>query len=301
MAGVRVAVLSGITGEKLFPETVLDCHSVLAEVRRKMGDRPSKPIMLFNRGQPIDDKFRAENGDVFTFTAVNCNVVGVEERQSILTRINTAHPAHLVDLFRNLSAALRDDPEIVNQVAVLRGCGSALDFASTQCFKEFAPKVLQSEAWRSGQDRHDTLRRIQTLGGSSLRDASRVAQSDKGIVLEALKMSPASLEFAGDICKNDEEVVLAAVRYAPELLSYAGSMLKNRAFFLRVLERFPRCLEHIPLDLQLDREFVLQAIHLNWNCLKFAKPVFQQDSDFREEAKETWEERRSNTCNCHWK
>lgn len=50
-------------------------------------------------------------------------------------------------------------------------------------------------------------------------------------------------------------------------------------FMHEVLRRNGRALKYLPPELQLERDLVLQAVHLNGRALQHAVPLMKQDRD----------------------
>lgn len=65
------------------------------------------------------------------------------------------------------------------------------------------------------------------INGYSLRDASEEFQSDRYVVMVAVKKDGWALQFASDDLKADREVVMAAVKNNGSALNYASEELRS--------------------------------------------------------------------------
>ena len=93
-----------------------------------------------------------------------------------------------------------------------------------------------------------------------LRYAYFELQSDRQIVLRAVRQNGRSLEFASNEILNDKEIILAAVSNYGSSLKYASSYLQNdKEIVLAAVSNCGNSLAFASDELKNDKEVVLMA------------------------------------------
>jgi hypothetical protein len=147
-------------------------------------------------------------------------------------------------------------------------CGCTLTFAKEFC----SDKKIVLAAVKSGchlrnaskllQSDRDVVLAAVGRDGNSLGHAARLLQSDKEIVLAAVKQYGCALEYAGPDLQNDKIVVMAAVTQSGWALRYASSELRNdKDIAIAAVMQSAPALQHVhPQLLHTDRDVIKAAI-----------------------------------------
>ena len=86
------------------------------------------------------------------------------------------------------------------------------------------------------EERAALLKAIEEDGADVLAEADDSFQSDREIILEAVKTDGDALEYATDSLKADREVVLAAVKQCGGALEYASEELQQDEELQKIAE-----------------------------------------------------------------
>jgi len=172
-----------------------------------------------------------------------------------------------------------------------------------------SPGTLQLTLVRTSLPEEDWQTRVQE-DWYALDDAPRWAQSDRAIVLAAVRNNGLALQFASDQLQADPEIVLVAlcqnvcaVEYAePQLwgirtfvlaaVKQNGLMLLSAAEELRgdweialaAVAQNEAAFRMVAWELRTNREFILQAVRLNGMVLRLAPHAWRSDLEIIQEA-----------------
>jgi hypothetical protein len=117
----------------------------------------------------------------------------------------------------------------------------------------------------------------------SLRNASKTLQSDKRVVIEALRWDVTALAYASKELQADEEIVLFVFSQPStvgDFLNYVSpKLLEDRNFLLKALALNGWLLEHLSIENQADKELVLLAVKNSGSVLQFASEELKSDKE----------------------
>ena len=286
MAVLHVRVTSAIAGTELLPWTPFPCVDFGTHVLAALGSRPSRPVILFHGGEPVDNDFAVAADTQVELTATTGDALTAEDREELLQKLRDARGQAGPLVFQAFSGGARDDMVVV--LAAVRICGSALEFASELCKDDKEIVLCAVQHWMPPQ-----------FGGA--------------------------IQFASERCKSDEEIVLAAVRHSPPAFTHTSvrtnasletacsgdvravcwALPHQKAIVLAQVKRCVRVVEWLPdwarqahdkeivlaamqqdgLALQWaewasgDKEVVLAAVKQNGRALEFAGDRFLHDKE----------------------
>ena len=146
--------------------------------------------------------------------------------------------------FRNSSAAIRDDKEIIlSLLKTLYDGKIILEFASKRVR---ADKEVFSSAYKNPQISSvlrfasDELKSDITIVARDLEDfeyASEELRSNRKLAMQAVRCKGQNLEFVSNALKSDAEIVLAAIKKWPGSFHFAAEELKcDRNFISKAIE-----------------------------------------------------------------
>ena len=148
--------------------------------------------------------------------------------------------------------------------------------------RTLAEPWLAADALRDGaswlQTDRDVVLAAVKYDAAALRCASAPLRADKEVVLAAVQRSGIALAHAAAALRADTTVVMAAVRQNAAALRHACAALRNdRAVALVAVERDGRALEHTSAAMKKDRAVVLKAVRANGLALEHAHASLKAD------------------------
>jgi len=122
-----------------------------------------------------------------------------------------------------------------------------------------------------------------------MRYAAAELESDREVVLEAVRQCGDALQFASEELRCDREVVAEAVRrgrcFGHSPLQYADAELRrDRELVLEVVQRQGAGLRFADEELRCDREVVLEAVRRDGCAVRYAAVKLQRDREVMLEA-----------------
>jgi hypothetical protein len=113
-------------------------------------------------------------------------------------------------------------------------------------------------------------------------DTPILANSDKAIILDAVKQNVDALFYASKVLKADSEFMLAAVQQNGESLRWASEVLKaDKKIVLKAVQQNGSALRWASPELKADSEFMLAAVKQDGLALQDAsKELFGKQSYF---------------------
>ena len=112
----------------------------------------------------------------------------------------------------------------------------------------------------------------------------RRVETERDVVLAAVRQNGAALENASVGLKDDRAVVLAAVAQNGMALDYASDKLKeDREVVLAAVAQDGFTLQYLSVGLKADREVVLAAIDQNRRAVRYASDKLWGNETFRQE------------------
>ena len=115
--------------------------------------------------------------------------------------------------------------------------------------------------------------------GLTLEYAADALKADKEIVWFAIEQNPISLKYVSKKLRADKEIVKFAIEQNPTLLMYASKNLQQDIdLFKLVIKQNPDSLMHASEELKDDKEFALFVVKINGNLNNISKTL-QSDEE----------------------
>lgn len=183
--------------------------------------------------------------------------------------------------------SLKRDRDVV--LAAVRQYGYALTYADETLKND---KTIVLEAVKSSgyalNFANAALRSDKEIVMAAVRQDGRSLEAalirDRDIVLAAVKQIGRALKYAPAAMQDDEEVVEAAVM-APDIIpafEYASPRLKRDAeFILKMLNKSKsqHTLKYVDASLRNDKAFMLKALAINYEFLKYGGDSIKKDKE----------------------
>lgn len=184
----------------------------------------------------------------------------------------------VLDLKYTIQAAL-DIPVFEQQLVIdsqeLRDCDELQSF-----FSQNSTVTLI----RTSQAERTHWRKVLEKQPLALARAPEWCKSDPELVHTAVLADPRVLEFASLILQASKRIVLDAVRREGLVIRFSDVKLRGDLKIVRCAVRSnPQALKYASADLRRNKSIVLQAVRkaglFEWNILRFASDVLQNDAD----------------------
>jgi len=161
------------------------------------------------------------------------------------------------------SEALRDDREVV--LAAVADAGAALQHAgaATRNSREVVITAIRQN-------------------GDALQFASEALRGSRELCLEAARANWRSLRFITKDLSGDSGFMLAALRETrnPEVFRNISRCLQvDKGLFLNSVKDYPHTFCYAAAELQFDKTFVLELVHVNGRAIGFASDVVKEDPE----------------------
>jgi len=117
------------------------------------------------------------------------------------------------------------------------------------------------------------------------KNASAFLQSDKQVVMAAVKQDGGALEFASKKLKADKQVVMAAVKQNQWALKYASKGLKaDKEVVMAAVKQHGWALTYASKELKANKEVVMAAVKKHRSSLKLASKELKANKEVAMEA-----------------
>jgi len=144
-------------------------------------------------------------------------------------------------------------------------------------FLDFAPEQFKSD--------YNIVLEAVKENGLAIQFASNKLKNDRNILIEAIKQNGLALEFGNSTFKNDYEIVKTAINGydmdSPQAIQFASNDLKESDIFKKlILDAILKdnlIFSLVPSRFKNDTKFVLEAVKINGNILKFIKEPLNDD------------------------